>query len=234
MGGGFSTSARARMRSRSFSAFALSTLAALAGCAAKPEPVDLGANPKLFTPPGYRARLPADKVVCLLPIVDERGSRPREAAVSAWPQRHMPQEAWARPMPMMLDDAIRQSLLAAGLVAAIDDKIPPSPSSLLITPHLLEARGILEERTNGRATLAGLSLRFEVQGPATPEGTRAVIFDQTYEQSAGSNVARAPLPIPKLTAKVLNDLMLRFLSDFDRSNVARSGLGGDATSVDRR
>jgi hypothetical protein len=234
MGGGFSTSARARMRSRSFSSFALSIVAALAGCAAKPEPIDLGANPKLFTPPGYRARLPADKVVCLLPMVDERGARPREAAVSAWPQRHMPQEAWARPMPNMLDDAFRQSLLAAGLVAKVDDTIPPAPTTLLITPHLLDARGILEERTNGRATLAGLSIRIEVQGPAATDGTRAVLFDQTYEQSAGSNVARAPLPIPKLTAKVLHDLMLRFLSDFDRSNVARSGLGAESTATERR
>lgn len=199
-------------------------LSIVSACASRPAPLDLAENEQIYRAPRYVTRVPVDRAAFLLPIADERDARPADASAPAFPRRPMPEELWARPIPEMLDDVLHDGLLRAGLVAAIDTRVPPAPEVILVEPFLLDARGFLEEQIAGRCTLATLAIRVVVSSPADASGKRELWFDETYEQSAGTQPTRSPTPIPELMGRALYDAMKRFMSDFDRSNVARSGL----------
>lgn len=220
MGGGIGSRGVARL--------ALAGLALLSsmsgGCASGNDVLDLRVNDQLYRAPRYRARLPVDRAVFVVPIADLRDQRPADASAPIWPRRPMPEELWARPVPEMIDDLLRDALLRSELVTAIDDAVPPKAETLLVTPRLLDLRGFLEEQPTGRCTLATLALQIIVLGPAATDGTRATLFDRSYEQSVGTQVSRAPLPIPELYGRMLHDALARALAELDRSNVTRSGL----------
>ena len=101
-----------------------------------------------------------------------------------------------------------------------------TPAPIVYRPPrtFADLRGFLEEQPTGRCTLATLALQIIVLGPAATDGTRATLFDRSYEQSVGTQVSRAPLPIPELYGRMLHDALARALAELDRSNVTRSGL----------
>ncbi|MFO1051787.1 MAG: hypothetical protein U1F36_06200 [Planctomycetota bacterium] len=222
MGGGLVRGARAAC-----AVVALSLLL-LSSCASKPEVLDLAHNERLYQPPRYHARLPADRPALLLPVDDQRHKQPADASAPHWPRRPMPEELWARPIPEMVDDLLRRSLADSGVVAQLDTRVPPAAEVIVVQPVLLDARGYLEEQAAGRCTLSSFTLKLVVSSPAAADGTRATIFEQTYEQSAGSQVTRSPTPIPELLGRCVRDAIARVLADLDRNNVGRSGLPSTA------
>lgn len=211
--------------SRRAAAFAaLSSWLVLAGCASQRDALDLAHNDKLYRTPRYQARLPVDRAVFVAPIADERDKRAADAAAPMWPRRPMADELWDRSIPEMLDDVLRDALRDSGVVARIDDTVPPADATLLVTPRLHDLRGYLEEQPAGRCTLATLSLQIVVLGPADAAGVREALFDRTYDQSIGTQVSRVPMPVPELYGRIVHDALARALLEIDRSNVTRSGL----------
>ncbi len=196
----------------------------LTSCESRPEVNDLYRNERIYQRPRYVASLPVDRAVFVMPIADDRDQRRPDAVEATYPRKPMPEELWDRPVLQMLDDVIREALVEAKVVARLDDTVPPAAETLVVAPKLIDLRGFLEEQPTGRCTLATFALRVVVSGPAAADGTREVLLDQSYEQSVGSQVARVPMPVPELIGKIVRETLTRVLTDFDRSNVTRSGL----------
>jgi hypothetical protein len=192
----------------------------LAACQSPANSLDLRRNADLYRSPGYRARLPVDRSAFLTPLVDARSGRAVEAR-GPYPISAMPDGYWARPLPEMIEQIVRDELNDSGVVVGLQRQAPPKNGALVITVHLLEAVCGQEERPSGRRSMADVALRVQVFGPAP--GT-TLLFDRQFRQPLATDVGNRPARPPQLFGIALRQVVGAMLAALDQSNVARSGV----------
>ena len=200
--------------------FSVSLLAfsLLAGCQAPPRK-DLFENQEYYRSPNYVTKLPTDRGVTVLPLVDDRKPTPVDASTATV---LMADGFWSRPVPTMVDDVLRDEVTRSKVFREV---LPtPRADTLLLKPYLVDAHGGVVEESSGRWTFAQIAIRVEVHGPADGNGNRRRIHDKTYTDRQVGARAMRPISPMILTGMALNRVVGAILADIDQQNLARSAV----------
>jgi hypothetical protein len=192
-----------------------------AACTVPPK-TDLALNDKLYRRTGYQAKVPADRKVCILPIVDERQAPVADAA-SAFPTTFVRDGRWERPVAAMLDELLRDEIERSGVFAAVVDAPSAEVCLLRVTLHVFE--GGIQEVTTGRRTFASTRLLVELEGPQQG-GARPQLLREPFGQHMQSDVVMMPPSPLVLLGSCLRIDVQNLLAKIDQSNVARSAVAG--------
>lgn len=198
------------------------------------ESIDLGSEDGLYVPSGFRAQVPTDQAIVLLPFVDRREPQVEEASDPRYPTRWMDDSYWPRPMSTMMHDVVRLELTAAGLGSEIRVDPAPRDEDVLLSIDLLEARAGREEREFGRLSVARLKFRYTVTGPAAADGSRPKLYTDTVDQIVSSKISARPPTVTAVMAQAMRAGVGDLMRVLDEQNVTRSGLGApDPLGVER-
>lgn len=192
-----------------------------AACSSPPR-MDLRHNESLYRPTGYVSKLSADRAAFIAPIADER-QLPEDK--QAYPVAYLGDGDWERPVPVMVDEILREELRTAQVFAEI---LPaPRPDALLVRPILRAFEGGLQEQLYGRRSMAHLALVIEIYGPEET-GERKLFLSQPFFERPISTTGFKP-PSPRLLmGSALHATMSKLVSTIDASNVARSAIFREA------
>ncbi|MEY2980894.1 MAG: hypothetical protein RL562_1121 [Planctomycetota bacterium] len=196
----------------------------LSGCATKSDAFDLAENERLFLPPAFVATVSADRPLFVGPVVDARTPVTIVEASGPYPTYWMPDSTWDRPLGPMLHDCLTESLRRSKVASRVDVQAPPAREAVLLEVSLVEGRAGQEEREFGRRSLASIGLRVVVRGPADADGTRAVLLEETFEQTVGTEVEPRPLRVPAVFGLALRQVLTRVVARLDAGNFTRTGL----------
>lgn len=195
-----------------------------ASCVAPKTSFDLAEDPELYAGTGYEARVAADRIAFVMPVVDKRGSQPEEASLGPYPIHWFGEGYWKRSLPTMLDELLRRELDESGVVGGLDEAPPPATDALLIRAELIRGRAGIEELVEGRRAVAEVAMQVQVFGPADGSGQRPKWVERLFERSTGTGLSMQPPPLPGVYAGVVQALIGEVLEFLDESNVARSGV----------
>jgi hypothetical protein len=185
---------------------------------------DLAHNETMFPQVSYKAKQPADRVAFVTPLVDGRKTWVADASSDAasYPVKLMPESVWARPLPDMIDEILRRDLASSGVFAAIEAHA--EAKGLIVRPTLVTGSAGVQEKPNGRRTIAETAIRIVVLGPDEGNGKRSTLHDRVYQSHLDSKVEMQPVPAVSLYANTLRSVVQQVLAGLDQSNVARSGV----------
>ena len=197
----------------------LGSVFVFAACASPPRN-DLADNDKLYRWTGYRAKLSADRRVCVLPIVDER-KPPVVDATSPYPVTFVSEGHWHRAVPEMIDELVRREVEDSGVFGEVVDE--PRPDVCLLRVSIVSFEGGIQEVTTGRRTFATTRLLAIVEGPEQ-DGQRPELLREELGQQMQSEVVMTP-PSPLLLLGRCTRLdMHTLLSKIDQGNLGRSAV----------
>ena len=193
----------------------------LVACSTPPR-MDLRHNESLYRPTGYVTKLSADRAAFIAPVVDER-QVPEDK--STYPIAYLGDGDWERPVPIMVDEILRDELTAANVFREI--LAEPRPDALLVRPILRAFEGGLQEQLYGRRSMAHLALVIEIHGPEEA-GERKLYLSQPFFERPSTPAGFKPPSPRQLMGMALHATMSKVVSTVDASNVARSGIFREA------
>lgn len=200
---------------------ALFSVFVLAGCGT-PDVHDLARNERLFPRSKFVVKLPVDRAAFVAPLVDARKSWVADANAGGYPVTAMPEGIWARPLPEMLDEVLREELASSGVVREVLPRA--EASALIVKPSIVTGAAAVQELPQGRRTIAEGSMRIVVLGPDDGTGKRATLLDETYGNRQASDVEMRPAPALGLLARAFRVTVSQILAGLDQANVARAGV----------
>ena len=186
--------------------------------------IDLRHNSDLYKSVRYSARMAADRVAFVTPLVDERTGNPITGESNAYPVDYVPDNVWPRPLIAMIEDILIDELTDSGVFRELCGEPPALDGQLIVQPVLMTARCGQEERPFGRRSFGEFGLKLVVYGPKPVDGARPVWIQEEFGEVTSTDVGAAPPSAPKLLGQAIHGAMYRLVSRLDQSNVARSGV----------
>jgi hypothetical protein len=197
-------------------------LLALPACNTADYTADFATNENLYVDVPFTTALPGDRPVCVTPTNDGRVATPLPANERGFPITYTNDEFWERPVAAMVGDVLRRQVEHSDLFVELAEQ--PTAQAIVLKPTLVTFLGGSAESISGRRAFADVALRLQAYGPQGPDGSRALLLDQTFTSKQASPTDLNPPSPYKLLCRGLQQVLARTLNTLDGSNIARSNV----------
>lgn len=185
--------------------------------------LDLARNDRLYVDAAFHARSPGDRVAFVAPVVDARDlSKLPARDAQGFPVQYGGDGVWERPVTEMVGEVLEREITGSAVFACV---VPTAEATTwIVQPRLVSFLIGAVERVEGAQAFAEVGIELAVLGPAAPDGTRAVVWKNTYGERQITPPSLRPTSPYLLIGTSLRAAVQKALVGLDASNVGRSNV----------
>ncbi|MFY9342792.1 MAG: hypothetical protein WAT39_09905 [Planctomycetota bacterium] len=197
-------------------------LGALPACSTTNQVADFATNDIFYVDVPFRTKVPGDRPVVVLPAADARDASTLPNSERGFPISYGNDDFWDRPIAEMFSEVLTRQLADSELFGTVVTEA--APDALVVKPTLVSFLNGATESISGSRSFAEVAVKIEVFGPASGDGKRALLHEQTYANRQVSAIEVDPPSPYRLIGRALQLTMSKAMSGLDGSNVGRSGV----------